>query len=79
MPAPLLSVRSERARDLAHRLAQRENTTVTDIVERALALYEVRSEPAASFYERLRDEYGTDIDLEEVIRSGREAHDGIVL
>ena len=36
MPEPQLSVRSARARDLAHRLARRERTTVAEIVERAL-------------------------------------------
>ena len=79
MAAPQLSVRSAKARDLAHRLARRENRTIADIVERALELYEVREagrEPAAAFYARLPDRYGTDIDLEAVIRGGRKAHTG---
>jgi hypothetical protein len=52
MAEPQLSVRSAKARDLAHRLARRERSTIADIVERALEAYEVREarhEPAASF------------------------------
>ena len=36
LPEPPLSVRSARARDLAHRLARRERRSIADIVERAL-------------------------------------------
>ena len=42
MAKPQLSVRSVKARDLAHRLARRENRTIAEIVERALQAYEVR-------------------------------------
>ena len=79
MAAPQLSVRSAKARDLAHRLARRENRSIADIVERALELYEVREagrEPAAAFYTRLSASYGADVDLEAVIREGRKAHTG---
>lgn len=79
MAEPQLSVRSARARDLAHRLARRERRTIADIVERALEAYEVREagrEPAAAFYARLSAECGSDIDLEAVIREGRHAHSG---
>lgn len=79
MTEPQLSVRSAKARDLAHRLARREKRSIADIVERALELYEVREagrEPAASFYARLSATCGTDIDLEAVIREGRRAHPG---
>jgi hypothetical protein len=74
MAEPQLSVRSAKARDLAHRLAHRERRSIADIVERALEAYEVREagrEPAASFYARLSTTYGTDIDLEAVIREAR--------
>jgi hypothetical protein len=74
MAEPQLSVRSAKARDLAHRLARRERRSIADIVERALEAYEAREagrEPASSFYRRLSAMYGTDIDLEEVIRSER--------
>ena len=36
MAAPQLSVRSAKARDLAHRLARRERRSIAEIVERAL-------------------------------------------
>jgi hypothetical protein len=74
-----LFIRSARARDLAGRLARRENTTVTDIVERALEAYEVREgvrEPADAFYRRMFASYGTDIDLEAIIREGRTPRSG---
>ncbi len=81
MAEPQLSVRSARARDLAHRLARRENRTIADVVERALEAYEIREagrEPASSFYARMamRDD---DIDLESVIRDGRQPNHGIDL
>lgn len=78
MAEPQLSVRSARARDLAHRLARREKRTIADIVERALEAYEVREaggEPAAAFYGRLAS-YGADIDLEAVIRETRRPNPG---
>lgn len=79
MAEPQLSVRSARARDLAHRLARRENRSIADIVERALEAYEVREagrEPASTFYTRLSESYGTDIDLDAVIKEGRQIHKG---
>ena len=82
MAEPQLSVRSARARDLAHRLARRENRSIADVVERALELYELREagrEPAAAFYARLSAQSGTDLDLEAVIRAGRRPHRGIEL
>lgn len=84
MPAaqPQLSVRSAKARDLARRLARRENRSIADIVERALESYEVREagrEPAGAFYSRLAGQFGTDLDLESVIREDRRPHDGIDL
>jgi hypothetical protein len=82
MAEPQLSVRSAKARELAHRLARREHRSIADIVERALEAYEIREtgrEPADTFYARLSQEAGVDIDLDEVIRSGRQAHAGINL
>lgn len=69
-----LSVRSAKARELAHRLARREHRSVADIVERALEACEIREagrEPAAAFYARLSNDCGSDIDLETVIRESR--------
>lgn len=82
MAAPQLSVRSSKARELAHRLARRENRSIAEIVERALESYEIREagrEPASRFYSRLRAETGTDIDLEAVVRENRRPHEGITL
>lgn len=79
MAEPQLSVRSAKARDLAHRLARRERRSIADVVERALESYEIREagrEPAAVFYARLSSDFGTDVDLEDVIRSGRKANPG---
>ena len=79
MAEPQLSVRSAKARDLAHRLARREKRSIADIVERALEAYEIREagrEPASSFYARLSANAGTDIDLDAVIREGRRPHAG---
>jgi len=82
MAEPQLSVRSAKARDLAHRLARRENRSIADVVERALESYEIREagrEPASIFYASLTASSGVDIDLENVIREGREVHSGIEL
>lgn len=82
MAEPQLSVRSAKARDLAHRLARRENRTIADIVERALESYEIREagrEPASSFYARMAMGDEEDIDLEAVIREGRQVNHGIDL
>ncbi len=79
MSEPQLSVRSARARDLAHRLARRERRTIADIVERALEAYEAAQtgrEPAADFYARLSRDYGTDINLDTVVCEHRSAHTG---
>ena len=82
MAEPQLSVRSAKARDLAHRLARRERRSIAEIVERALEAYEVREagrEPASLFYGRLASRYGTDIDLEAVIREARRVNAGLDL
>ncbi|UFW92217.1 type II toxin-antitoxin system VapB family antitoxin (plasmid) [Bradyrhizobium barranii] len=79
MAEPQLSVRSARARALAHRLARRENRSIADVVERALEAYEERlagREPPGEFYARLRTSGDADIDLEAVIRAGRRPHTG---
>ncbi len=71
MAQPQLSVRSAKARDLAHRLARREKRSIADIVERALESYEIREagrEPAASFFARLSSSFGSDVNLETLIQ-----------
>ena len=82
MAEPQLSVRSARARDLAQRLALREQRMVAEVVERAVEAYEAVQagrEPAASFYARLSQNFGTDIDLDAVLHEQRKAHPGIEL
>jgi hypothetical protein len=82
MAEPQLSVRSSKARDLAHRLARRENRSIADVVERALESYEIREagrEPASAFYSSLAASNGTDIDLEKIIREDRRVNSGLEL
>jgi hypothetical protein len=82
MAEPQLSVRSARARDLAHTLARRENRSISDIVERALEAYATRQlgrERATDFYARMSSQFGSDIDLESVIQDHRSAHSGLDL
>ena len=82
MAEPQLSVRSSKARDLAHRLARRENRSIADVVERALESYEVREagrEPASSFYARIVTQCGTDIDQDAVVCENRVPHKGVEL
>lgn len=82
MAEPQLSVRSARARDLAHRLARREQRTVAEVVERALEAYEATTagrEPASQFYLRVSESFGTDIDLDQVLRQQRALHSGVDL
>lgn len=79
MAEPQLSVRSAKARELAYRLARRQKRSIADVVERALEAYEIREagrEPASSFYARMSANYGTDVDLEAVIRNARRVHSG---
>jgi hypothetical protein len=79
MAEPQLSVRSARAREIAHRLARRERRSIADVVERALEAYEIREagrEPAAAFYARLAATCGVDLELEAFIRQSRKIHTG---
>ena len=82
MAEPQLSVRSARARDLAHRLARREHRTIAEVVVRALEAYaaaQTGREPAIEFYASLGKACATDIDLDAVIRAHRIAHMGVRL
>jgi hypothetical protein len=70
MAEPQLSVRSAKARDLA----RREGRSIAHVVERALEAYEIREagrEPAAAFYARVANDFGSHVDLEVVIRESR--------
>jgi hypothetical protein len=87
MAEPQLSVRSARARDLAHMLAKRERRTVAQVVELALEQYagsgSKRQLSGAEFVAALRalprDLNEPDIDLEALIKEGRKPHTGIDL
>ena len=82
MTEPQLSVRSARARDLAHRLARREHRTIAEVVVRALEAYDTAQtgrEPAADFYTRIGLACATDIDLDALIRAQRSPHIGAQL
>ena len=82
MTEPQLSVRSARARDLAHRLARRERRSIADVVERALVAYEQREtgrEAPEAFYARLSKSWGEDIDLDAEISDHRRPHLGLDL
>jgi hypothetical protein len=79
-----LSIRSTRARNLAHKLAKKEQRSVSQIVERALDAYanpqaEAPIETGAKFWARMHDNYATDIDLDAIIRENRKTHKPIEL
>lgn len=79
MAEPQLSVRSARARELAHELARRERRSVAEIVQRALEEYAAHHAdyiPASTFYRDLNDQYAVDLDLEAELREHRKPHEG---
>lgn len=81
MNAPQLSVRSARARDLAHKLSRQERRPIHAIVEDALLEYARRHpEPsAAAFLKRLKSLAVEDADLDALIAENRVPHEGITL
>jgi len=81
MTSPQLSVRSARARDLAHKLSQRERRPIHAIVEDALVEYARRHpEPsAAAFLKRLKALAIDDLDLDALIADNRTPHEGVDL
>jgi hypothetical protein len=81
MTSPQLSVRSARARDLAHQLSKREQRPIHAIVEDALEQYAARhpQTSAASFLKRLKSLAVSDVDLDSLIVENRKPHDGIDL
>jgi hypothetical protein len=85
MTAPQLSVRSKRARDLAHQLSQREGRPIHAIVEEALTQYARRhpGESAAAFLKRMRRAAPADdaavAELERAVEEHRYPHKGIEL
>ncbi|HEU4969436.1 hypothetical protein [Sphingomonas sp.] len=86
MTAPQLSVRSARARDLAHELSRRERRPIHAIVEDALTEYarkHPKPESAAAFLRRVRAMTPADdqavAELEAAIEEHRQPHHGIDL
>lgn len=86
MTAPQLSVRSARARDLAHELSRRERRPIHAIVEDALSEYarkHPKAESAATFLRRLQRLTPADdqaiTELEAAIEEHRQPHRGIEL
>lgn len=83
-----ISIRSDEAHALAHKLAREQHRTVTKVIELALKAYareheqQKEKQSARDFVEmlRTRDPDDTiDIDLEALIREDRKPHDGIDL
>jgi nucleotide-binding universal stress UspA family protein len=85
MTAPQLSVRSKKARDLAHALSRREGRPIHAIVEEALSNYAGRHprESAAAFLKRVRALSPSDneaiAEVEAAIEEHRRPHKGIEL
>jgi hypothetical protein len=79
-----LSIRSTRARQLAHELAKKEQRTVSQIVERALDIYassvaRAPRESGAEFWQRVHQEHSTEVDLQGLIDKNRLPNKGIDL
>jgi hypothetical protein len=81
MSSPQLSVRSARARDLAHQLSALEQRPIHAIVEDALTQYAARhpAQSAAGFLRRLKSLAVDDADLNQLIELNRVPHEGIDL
>jgi hypothetical protein len=81
MTSPQLSVRSARARDLAHQLSALEQRPIHAIVEDALTQYAARhpQQSAAAFLKRLKSLAVSDVDLNELMAENRVSHKGIDL
>jgi hypothetical protein len=88
MVEPQLSVRSAKARDIAHRLARRENRSIATIVELALEAYEMREagrEPVDAFYARIAsytakaNDGDDEVDLTAILDDNRKPHPGMDL
>jgi hypothetical protein len=78
MTAPQLSVRSAKARDLAHQLSRRERRPIHAIVEDALVEYSRRhpKESAAAFLRRTRVLGSADDEAIGELQANIDAHRG---
>jgi hypothetical protein len=81
MTPPQLSVRSARARDLAHQLSALEQRPIRAIVEDALTQYAARhpQQSATAFLKRLKFLAVLDVDLNLLLEENRVPHEGIDL
>jgi hypothetical protein len=86
MAAPQLSVRSARARDLAHELSRAENRPIHAVVEDALVAYAARSSRSVSFkdfWSRAKayivEPEAGEPDLDDLINLNRVPHRGLDL
>ncbi len=84
MASPQLSVRSARARDLAHSLSRAENRPIHAIVEDALVAYAARSSRNVSFndfwtqvQQHIVEAEPGEPDLDELIDLNRVPHKGM--
>ncbi|MFL5259547.1 MAG: plasmid stabilization protein [Hyphomicrobiales bacterium] len=82
MAEPQLSVRSAKAREIAHRLAHRKRRSIAHVVERALEFYEQREhgrEMPKEFWSRFARDFRVDADFDALIEDHHKAHPGIDL
>lgn len=79
-----LSVRSTRAKILAHKLAKKERRTIAQVVEQALVQYDRTQavpdrESASDFWDRMSRDFATDVDLDAILQEHRKPHKAIKL
>jgi hypothetical protein len=83
-----LSIRSNKAKAMAHKFAEEDRRTITQVIEIALELYETQrpsanKESADQFWNRLVRENHVegdgDIDLDAIIRASYKPHEPIEL
>jgi hypothetical protein len=81
MTSPQLSVRSARARDLAHQLSAIEQRPIHAIVEDALTQYAARhpQQSAGAFLKRMKSLAVPDVNFNELLEENRRPHKGIDL
>lgn len=83
-----LSIRSNKAKALAHRYAKEDRRTITQVIEIALELYGdrrsvLKREPADTYWDRLVRENHlegeSDIDLDALVRGTYKTHEPVEL
>jgi DNA polymerase II large subunit len=79
-----LSVRSTRAKTLAHKLARKERRTIAQVVEKALEQYDrtqaaPKKESVSDFWDRMTRDFATDVDLDAILQEHRRPYKAIKL